>query len=86
MQRPSLDLLRPRIADFCRHRHIRKLAIFGSILRPDFRPESDIDILVEFEAGHIPGLAFFTMEEELSALLEKSGFEHAEVPQPVLPR
>jgi hypothetical protein len=42
------------LADFCRHSHIRKLALFGSILRDDFRPESDVDILVEFEPGHVP--------------------------------
>jgi len=59
-------LPRPQLAEFCRGHHIRKLALFGSVLRPDFLPESDIDVLVEFEQGHIPGLAFFTMQEELS--------------------
>ena len=58
-----------RLADFCRHNYIRKLALFGSILRDDFRPESDIDVLVEFEAGHVPGLKFFALERELSQLL-----------------
>ena len=65
----ALELPRKRIADFCRRHYVRKLALFGSILRPDFRPDSDIDVLVEFERGHVPGLAFFTMEEELSTLL-----------------
>jgi predicted nucleotidyltransferase len=60
---------RQHIAEFCRRHHIRKLALFGSILRPDFRPDSDIDVLVEFEPAFVPGLAFFTMQEELSALL-----------------
>lgn len=59
----------PQIAEFCRRHHIKKLALFGSVLRDDFRPNSDIDVLVEFEPGHVPGLAFFTMQEELSRLL-----------------
>jgi predicted nucleotidyltransferase len=57
------------IAAFCRRNHIKKLALFGSILRDDFGPDSDIDVLVEFEAEHVPGLAFFEMQDELSALL-----------------
>ena len=44
-----------RIAEFCRQHHIKKLAIFGSALRPDFRADSDIDVLVEFEPGQTPG-------------------------------
>lgn len=58
-----------RIADFCRRHHIRRLAFFGSVLRNDFGPESDVDVLVEFEPGHVPGLAFLSMEEELSGIL-----------------
>jgi hypothetical protein len=58
-----------KLADFCRQHHIRTLAFFGSVLRDDFWPDSDVDVLVEFEPGHIPGLAFFSMEEELSQLL-----------------
>src|SRR5580658_1298953 len=58
-----------RLAEFCRDNHIYKLALFGSILRDDFRPDSDIDVLVEFEPGHIPGLKFFALERELSELL-----------------
>ena len=54
---------------FCNRYHIRKLFFFGSVLRDDFGPESDVDVLVEFEPDSIPGLAFFTMEDELSALL-----------------
>jgi predicted nucleotidyltransferase len=60
---------RQKIADFCRRHHIRRLAFFGSVLRPDFGPESDIDVLVEFEPDHVPGLAFLSMEEELSQIL-----------------
>ena len=63
------SLSKDRIAEFCQRRHIRKLAFFGSVLRDDFTPKSDIDILVEFEEGHIPGLAFFAMQEELSNML-----------------
>ena len=43
--------------------------MFGSVLHGDSRPDSDLDILVEFEPGHVPGLAFFGMEQELSELL-----------------
>jgi hypothetical protein len=58
-----------RIAAFCRKYHIWRLSLFGSVLREDFRPDSDVDVLVEFEAGHVPGLAFFAMERELSEIL-----------------
>ena len=63
-------LPKEQIADFCRRRHIRRLAIFGSALRSDFNESSDIDILVEFEPKHSPGLfGMARMERELSALL-----------------
>jgi len=58
-----------RLADFCRRHHVRRLALFGSVLREDFGPESDVDVLVEFEPGHVPGLAFFSMQDELSKFL-----------------
>jgi predicted nucleotidyltransferase len=58
-----------KVSDFCRRHHIRKLALFGSVLRDDFRSDSDIDVLVEFEPGCTPGLAFFGMEIELSEIL-----------------
>jgi hypothetical protein len=64
-----ISIPKERIAEFCRKHHIKKLAIFGSVLRPDFRAYSDIDVLVEFETDHVPGLAFFAMEDELSAIL-----------------
>ncbi len=54
---------------FCRTHHIRRLSLFGSVLRADFSDASDIDVLVEFEPGHVPGLAFFGMEMELSEIL-----------------
>ncbi len=54
---------------FCHRQHVRKLSLFGSILRDDFRPESDVDVLVEFEPGHVPGmLRMAALEMELSAL------------------
>ena len=59
------------IAEFCRRHHIRMLAFFGSVLREDFGPDSDVDVLVEFEPGHVPGLALFSMEEELSRILRR---------------
>jgi hypothetical protein len=60
---------REKIADLCKRHHIRRLAFFGSALRSDLGPESDIDVLVEFEPGHTPGLAFFQIQDELTALL-----------------
>ena len=64
-----IDIPSETIAAFCGRHHIRRLALFGSVLREDFRPDSDLDVLVEFEPGHTPGLAFFGMQEELSELL-----------------
>jgi predicted nucleotidyltransferase len=66
----QVELNKEQIATFCRERHIKHLAVFGSALRSDFRPDSDIDVLVEFEPGHTPGLfGIARMEGELSALL-----------------
>ena len=59
---------RVRLAELCRRHHIRRLALFGSVLRDDFRPESDVDVLVEFAPGHAPGLAFFSMDAELAEI------------------
>ena len=58
-----------KVTGFCRKHHIRRLSLFGSVLRGDFRPDSDVDVLVEFEPGHVPGLEFFAMEDELSEIL-----------------
>jgi len=59
-----------QIADFCRSHHIHKLALFGSVLRDDFRPASDVDMLVEFEPGHPVGyIALAGMEIELSEIV-----------------
>jgi hypothetical protein len=58
------------IAEFCKRHHIRKLALFGSVLREDFRPDSDVDVLVEFEPGHTVGLLRMAgLEMELSEVL-----------------
>ena len=71
-----------RIAEFCRRNRIRRLALYGSVLRDDFTPESDVDVLVEFEPGARVGLAFFGMEDELSDILgrrvDMSTFEGVE--------
>jgi predicted nucleotidyltransferase len=58
-----------QLGQFCQNYHIRKLAFFGSVVRDDFKPSSDIDILVEFEPGFTPGFDFFLIEAELSRLL-----------------
>jgi predicted nucleotidyltransferase len=59
---------REAIAEFCRRHYIRRLSLFGSVLRDDFRPDSDIDVLVEFEPGHVPGLRFVRLQDELSSI------------------
>jgi len=58
-----------QLKSFCQNHHIRQLSFFGSVVRDDFGPQSDIDVLVEIEPGHIPGFNFFLMEAELSQLL-----------------
>lgn len=70
MARIPIDL--DKIADFCRRYHIRRLSLFGSVLRDDFVPASDVDELVEFEPGHVPGLSFFSMEDELSQIIGRN--------------
>ena len=65
----TIEVDKQRIAAFCRRNRIRRLALFGSVLRDSFTPDSDVDVLVEFEDGHVPGLAFFAMEQELSEIL-----------------
>lgn len=64
----KVDIPKERLAELCRRHHIRKLSLFGSVLRDDFGPESDIDVLVEFEPGHVPGFGLITIEDELSEL------------------
>lgn len=70
MNRHGVIIPKEQIAEFCRRHHIRKLAIFGSVLRDDFRPESDVDIWVEFEPGHTVGLLRMAeLELKLSEML-----------------
>src|SRR5271165_55573 len=70
MAETALALPQAEIEEFCRRNHIRKLALFGSVLTPRFRPESDLDVLVEFEAGRVPGLLTLAgMEMELSEIV-----------------
>ena len=58
------------LADFCRRYHIRKLSLFGSVLREDFHADSDIDVLIEFEQGKtVDFFTFSDMQDELSAML-----------------
>lgn len=66
----KIPLNSEKIADFCQRYHIRRMAFFGSVLREDFRPDSDVDVLVEFEAGRTPGfIRLYQMEEEFSPLV-----------------
>jgi predicted nucleotidyltransferase len=58
-----------QLESFCRKHHIQRLAFFGSVVREDFGPHSDVDVLVTFELGHTPGFGFFLIEAELSQLL-----------------
>ena len=71
MPRHEIGISREQIAEFCRRYHVRRFMLFGSVLREDYGPDSDVDVLVEFEPDHTPGLAFFAMQDELSSLLGK---------------
>ncbi len=68
----AVDIPYQQIAAFCEKHHIVRLWLFGSVLRDDFRPDSDIDVLVEFDPDHVPGLAYFGMPDELSAILGRA--------------
>ena len=67
---PHISIDREAISAFCQKHHIRRLALFGSVLGDDFRPDSDVDVLVEFQPGHVPGLDFVSIEREFSGLLQ----------------
>ncbi|MBZ5514472.1 MAG: nucleotidyltransferase family protein [Acidobacteriia bacterium] len=70
MNHHGIEVPKERIAEFCRRHHIRKLAFFGSVLRDDFRPDSDLDVLVDFEPGCTVGLLRMAgLELELAAIL-----------------
>lgn len=66
-----LHISQDQIASFCKKHHIHKLALFGSVLRKDFHDNSDIDVLVEFEEGFVPGfIRLHELEKELSSLMD----------------
>ncbi len=72
MQFHQIDIPQPKVEAFCRAHGIRRLALFGSILRNDFTEKSDIDVLVEFLPGVKVGLAFIRLQDELSNLLGRT--------------
>ncbi len=63
-----IQIDRAKVAEFCERHHIRKLSLFGSVLRGDFGPDSDVDVLVEFEPGQVVGFRIIEMEDELSEI------------------
>lgn len=66
----SLEIPKDNLTRFCKKNHIKKLSVFGSAVRDELEPDSDIDLLVEFEQGHTPGLfAIVRMEIELAEML-----------------
>ena len=68
VQKARINIPTDEVADSCRRHHIRKLALFGSVLRDDFRPDSDIDVLVQYEPDYPVGFRIFEMEQELSRI------------------
>ena len=66
-----IEIPSSEIAQFCRRNRVRRLALFGSVIRDDFTPQSDVDVLVEFEPGYAAGFAFFQMRRELTAMLDR---------------
>lgn len=72
MAEPKIDIPRDKVAEFCRRYRIRKLSLFGSVLREDFRPDSDVDVLVEFDPEAKVGFVVLSrMQRELSAILQR---------------
>ena len=71
-EKKQIEIPSKQIEGFCRKHHIRKLSLFGSVLREDFGPESDVDVLVEFDPGQVVGLLRLAgMEIELSGILKR---------------
>jgi predicted nucleotidyltransferase len=65
----ALEIDTDVIGEFCRRNHIQRLSLFGSTLRGDEKPDSDVDLLVQFDPAHVPGyFRLVAMEEELSAI------------------
>lgn len=77
--KPKIDIPIQKIRQFCLKNHIRKLALFGSVLTDDFRKKSDVDILVEFDNKHIPGLIGIS---ELECELEEIVGRHVDLRTP----
>ena len=69
MDKLKIKVPRREVIAFCKKHRIQKMAFFGSVLRDDFKPTSDVDVLVEFEQGHTPGLSFFALPAELKDIL-----------------
>ena len=69
MVAPAIDIPQQAVADFCRRHGIRRLSLFGSVLRDDFGPDSDVDVLVEFRPDKVVGWEIINIEDELSQLL-----------------
>ena len=69
---PQLTNLEDALRDFCERNHIIRLAAFGSMVREDYGPDSDLDILVEFAEGRVPGFGFFDLQDELSQLFGRT--------------
>ena len=67
---PRIRIPQHELSEFCRRNHITHLALFGSVLSDDFGPDSDVDVLVDFEPGHVPGLRFIDLQDELSRLFD----------------
>ena len=67
----GIEIPADAIASICRRFRIRELAAFGSAVRGDARPGSDVDLIVEFEAGYHPGLEWFDLEEQLESALAR---------------
>ena len=72
VEHARIDLPLDRLAEICRRYRVRRLALFGSALRDDFGPDSDVDLLVEFQPGARTGLAFFAMQDELSEAIGRA--------------
>jgi len=75
----QINIPETELKAFCRKNHIRKLSLFGSSLSENFSEKSDVDVLVEFEPGHVPGLALIRIQEELSGIL---GGRHVDLVTP----
>lgn len=71
MPQPRIEIPKDKLAEFCQRHHIVRLSLFGSVLRDDFGPASDIDVLVEFDPLHIPGyIRLGGIERELAKILK----------------